>query len=130
MRFRTCCRERQCHFGPEKAVDAFASAWKSRRLHHAWLLAGPKGVGKATFAKAAATRILSEAGPAVDMPGLETPPDHPMARLVAAGSHPDFRFLERLERLTGGLARNISVDQVRSLGDLLAVTPSMSPWRS
>jgi DNA polymerase III subunit delta' len=118
-------------WGQEKAVDAFASAWKSRRLHHAWLLAGPKGVGKATFAKSAATRILSEAsGPAVDMPGLETPPDHPMARLVAAGSHPDFRFLERLERPTGGLARNISVDQVRSLGDLLAVTPSMSPWRA
>lgn len=117
--------------GQEKAVEAFASAWKSRRLHHAWLLAGPKGVGKSTFAKAAATRILSEAsGPAVDMPGLETPPDHPMARLVAAGSHPDFRFLERLERPTGGLARNISVDQVRSLGDLLAVTPSMGPWRA
>jgi DNA polymerase-3 subunit delta' len=53
-----------------------------------------------------------------------------MARLLAAGSHPDFRLLERLERPTGGLARNISVEQVRSLGDLLAVTPSMSPWRA
>ena len=38
--------------------------------------------------------------------------------------------LERLERPTGGLARNISVDQVRSLGDLLSVTPSMSAWRA
>ena len=117
--------------GQEKAVGALASGWKSRRLHHAWLLAGPKGVGKATFARAAATRILSEAaGPAVDLPGLETPPDHPIARLLAAGSHPDFRWLERLEKEKGGLARNISVDQVRSLGDLLAMTPSMSPWRA
>jgi DNA polymerase-3 subunit delta' len=117
--------------GQDRAVAAFTSAWQTRRLHHGWLLAGPKGVGKATFAKAAATRVLAEAaGPAVTLPGLEVPADHPMARLLAAGSHPDFRLLERLERPTGGLARNISVDQVRSLGDLLSVTPSMSPWRA
>ena len=117
--------------GQDKAIEAFTSAWKSGRLHHGWLLAGPKGVGKAMFAKAAATRILAEAaGPPVELPGLETPPDHPMARLLAAGSHPDFRLLERIERPTGGLARNISVDQVRSLGALLSVTPSMSAWRA
>jgi DNA polymerase-3 subunit delta' len=117
--------------GQDKSVGAFATAWKTRRLHHAWLLAGPKGVGKASFARAAATRVLAEAaGPAVDLPGLDTPADHPMARLLTAGSHPDFRWLERLEKDKGGLARNISVDQVRSLADLLAVTPSMSPWRA
>jgi len=117
--------------GQDRAADAFISAWKTRRLHHAWLLAGPKGVGKASFARAAATRVLADAaGPAIGEPGLGTPPDHPMARLMAAGSHPDFRWLERLEKEKGGLARNISVDQVRSLADLLAVTPSMSPWRA
>ena len=117
--------------GQDRAVDAFASAWQGRRLHHAWLLAGPRGVGKASFAKAAATRVLAEAaGPAIDLPDSQTPAEHPIARLLAAGSHPDFRWLERLERPTGGLARNISVDQVRSLGELLSVTPSMSPWRA
>ena len=117
--------------GQDRAVEVFSNAWASRRMHHAWLLAGPRGVGKATFARTAAARVLSDsAGPAIDLPGLETPPDHPIARLLAAGSHPDFRWLERLERQTGGLARNISVDQVRSLGNLLTVTPSMSPWRA
>ena len=117
--------------GQDKAVEQFASAWQSRRLHHAWVLAGPKGVGKASFARMAAARVLSEAaGPTVGLPGLATSPDHPIARLLAAGSHPDFRSLERLERPTGGLARNISVDQIRSLGDLLSVTPAMSAWRA
>ena len=37
--------------GQDRAVEAFTSAWSSRRLHHAWLLAGPKGVGKASFAR-------------------------------------------------------------------------------
>ncbi len=117
--------------GQDKAIDQFAGAWASRRIHHAWLLTGPRGVGKASFAAAAATRVLADAaGPEVDLPGIETPSDHRTAKLLAAGSHPDFRLLERLERPTGGLARNISVDQVRSLGDLLSVTPSQSPWRA
>ena len=46
--------------------------------------------------------MLAEgAGPAVDAPGLDVPDDHPTARLVAAGSHPD---LMRLERLAQGRA--------------------------
>lgn len=100
-------------------------------MHHAWLLAGPRGVGKASFALAAAERILAEAaGPPVTMPGLATPEEHPAGRLVSAGSHPDFRLLERLVNKSGtGLARNISVDQVRELGELFAVTPALSPWR-
>ena len=117
--------------GQDKAVGQFASAWETRRLHHAWLLVGPKGVGKASFAREAATRVLAEAaGPSVDLRSPDMPPDHPIAKLLSAGSHPDFRWVERLERPTGGLARNISVDQIRSLQDLLSVTPSMSPWRA
>ncbi|WP_309660646.1 DNA polymerase III subunit delta' [Sphingomonas sp.] len=118
--------------GHDKAVEAFDSARRSGSLHHAWLLAGPKGVGKATFARAAATRVLADAaGPKVDLPGLQTPTEHPTARLVEARSHPDMRLLERLENeKTGALARNITVDQVRGLAELFDLTPSMSPWRA
>ena len=117
--------------GQYRAVEQFASAWASRKLHHAWLLAGPKGVGKASFAHAAARRVLSQAaGPQFDAPGIETPDDHPMVKLVEAGSHPDMRWLQRLENeKTGNLARNISVDQVRELGDFMGMTAAMSPWR-
>lgn len=118
--------------GQDKAVEQFARAWERRTLHHAWLLAGPKGVGKATFARAAATRLLADAaGPAVEHPRLEVPEDHRIARLVEAGSHPDLRWLERLPKERGeGLARNITVDQVRELGDLFELTPSLSDWRA
>ena len=117
--------------GQDRAVEQFASAWASRKLHHAWLLAGPKGVGKATFAHAAARRVLADAaGPAFTLPGVEAPDDHPIVKLVEAGSHPDMRWLERLPKERGeGLARNISVDQVRSLGDLFDLSPALSPWR-
>jgi DNA polymerase-3 subunit delta' len=117
--------------GQDRAVEQFAAAWAGRRLHHAWLLAGPKGVGKASFAKAAATRLLAEAaGPPFDAPGLETPAEHPIVKLSEAGSHPDMRWLERLPREKAeGLARNISVEQVRELGAFLNLTPARSPWR-
>ena len=115
------------HDGP---VGQFLAAWAGRRLHHAWLLAGPRGVGKASFARAAALRILADAAGPESGTGLDVPADHRIARLFAAGSHPDYRALERLERPTGGLARNISVDQIRGLGSLLDVTPSLSPWRA
>jgi DNA polymerase-3 subunit delta' len=117
--------------GQNRAVEQFDSAWATRRLHHAWLLAGPKGVGKASFAKAAARRVLADAaGPAVDVPGLETPDHHPIVRLVQAGSHPDMRWLERqVNEKTGNLARNISVDQVRELGEFMGLTAALSPWR-
>jgi len=117
--------------GHDKAVEQFRRAWDSRALHHAWLLAGPRGVGKAHFARNAAVRLLAEAaGPGFDAPALESPPDHPTAKLIAAGSHPDMRWLQRLENeKTGNLARNISVDQVRELGDFMGMTAALSPWR-
>jgi DNA polymerase III subunit delta' len=117
--------------GQDRAVDQFASAWSSRKLHHAWLLAGPKGVGKATFAKSAARRVLADAaGPPSELPGIETDDEHRIVRLIEAGSHPDMRWLERLvNEKTGNLARNISVDQVRGLADLFDLSPAMSDWR-
>ena len=117
--------------GQDRAVEQFASAWASRKLHHAWLLAGPKGVGKATFARAAARRVLAEAaGSSLELPGVETPDDHPIVKLIEAASHPDMRWLERLPRERGdGLARNISVAQIRQLGEFLELTSALSPWR-
>ena len=117
--------------GQDHAVEQFASAWRSRKLHHAWLLAGPKGVGKASFAHAAARRVLAEAaGPAFDLPGIDTDGRHPIVKLVEAGSHPDMRRLERLvNEKTGNLARNISVHQVRGLAELFGLSPAMSDWR-
>src|SRR3954465_10944223 len=109
--------------GQDRAVEQFTTAWASRKLHHAWLLAGPKGVGKASFAHAAARRVLADAaGPPFDLPGIESPDDHPMVKLIEAGSHPDMRWLERLvNERTGNLARNISVDQVRALGEFMGM---------
>jgi DNA polymerase-3 subunit delta' len=118
--------------GQDRAIGRFREALDSGALHHAWLLAGPRGVGKATFARLASTRLLANAaGPPVTPPGIATPEDHPIARYLAAGSHPDFRWVEReLNDKGDALRRNISVDQVRKLGTFFNSTTSLSPWRA
>ncbi|MGA9582919.1 MAG: DNA polymerase III subunit delta' [Allosphingosinicella sp.] len=120
-------------FGHDSAIAAFRDALDSGRLHHAWLISGPQGVGKALFTAKAALRVLAKGQGTVDAPGLDVPDDHPAARFVAAGSHPDLMRLERLPKensSTGELARSISVDQVRSLQRLFNTTASLSPWRA
>lgn len=118
-------------YGHNEAVAVFRGGLADKRLHHAWLISGPEGVGKALFAAKATLRVLAEgAGPSVSTSGLDVPDEHPIAKLVEAGSHPDLMRLERLTKDSGTeLARSITVDQVRSLQRLFATTPSLSPWR-
>ena len=117
--------------GQHDAVAAFLDAARSGRMHHAWLLAGPQGVGKASFALAAARWLLADAaGPAVPKDRLDVPDEHRVASLLDAGSHPDFKLLQRLPKASSeDLARSITVDQVRGLQPLFATTPSLSPRR-
>lgn len=117
--------------GHGEPVEAFLDAHRQGRLHHAWLLTGPRGVGKALFAQQAATRLLAEAaGPAFERPGLEVPFGHPVATLVEAGSHPDLARLERtVDEKTGERARSISIEQVRRLQRLFATTGGLSSRR-
>src|SRR5215470_10229341 len=99
--------------GQEVAETAFEASRARGRLHHAWLLTGPEGVGKATFAYRAARRLLgAPADPARGVLGAS--PDHPVSRQVAARAHPDLFVLERLGD-DGKVRKVIPVDEVRGL---------------
>lgn len=127
--------------GHDAQIAAFRAATAQGTLHHAWLLVGPQGVGKAGFAEAAALRLLAEAAGPPPGDGFGVPHDHPIARYFAADSHPDFRRLERLpkepklrdqpraEWEDAERARSITIAQVRGLQGLFVTTPSLSPRR-
>ena len=87
-------RERYDLFGQETAEQSFAAAWASGRLHHAWLITGPAGVGKASFAYRAARRALGAAPDAGRGP-LGSAPDDPVCRRIEAAAHPDLLLLRR-----------------------------------
>lgn len=120
--------------GHDAEITEFRTAALGERMHHAWLIAGPKGVGKGLFARQAARWLLSyAAGPAFDGSGLEVPDDHPIAHLVDEQSHPDYRLLTRLVKegrdKVEKLARDISIDQVRAMQHVLESRPAMSDRR-
>lgn len=111
--------------GPPAA--AIEQAILSNRLHHAWLLAGPEGVGKAALAQRAAHRLLG-AKPAWDAGPLGYASDDPVARLIAANAHPDLLVLER--RIEDGkLKKGISVEDARRLPEFFAKTPAIARYR-
>ncbi|MBV7256930.1 DNA polymerase III subunit delta' [Pacificimonas sp. WHA3] len=110
--------------GHAEARAAFESAFQSGKMHHAWLLSGPRGIGKRTFATAAARMVLS-GGESFDVPEGDR-----QASAFDADAHPDFRRLERGLTKTGDrLAQNITVGQVRDFLPVLNQTPSLSAWR-
>ena len=109
--------------GHEEARGVFVDSWRGGQMHHAWLLTGPRGIGKRTFADAAARMILAGAT------DFEIAPENRHASAFDAGAHPDYRLLERRENDRGTLAQYIAVDQVRGFMPVLAQTPSLAEWR-
>ncbi|CAN5841399.1 DNA polymerase III subunit delta' [soil metagenome] len=121
--------------GHETAEKTMLAAQQSGRLHHAWMLAGPRGIGKATLAWRFARFLLCGqqqgglfGGGAPE--SLEVPADAPGRALVDARSHPDLFHLRRtLNPDTGRMRAEIAVDDVRGLGDFMHMTPAMGQWR-
>lgn len=98
--------------GQDAAIAAFTGAARDDRLHHAWLLTGPRGTGKATLAWAIARWLLSES----TSPDLSTDPDAPEARRLRALSEPRLQLIRRpWDDKAGRLSAQITVDEIRRL---------------
>ncbi len=110
--------------GHAAAKEAFLQALVSERLAHAWILAGERGIGKATFAYHAARCLLSHGS---SFNGAES---HPLLKRLDSGSHPDFMAIEPLmDEKKEEQKREISVDQVRGVKDFITHTAGESSWR-
>jgi DNA polymerase III subunit delta' len=113
--------------GHEPAEEAFEDARARGRLHHAWLLTGPEGVGKASFAYRAARRLLG-APPAPSHGLLGADPGHPVSRQIGARAHPDLLVIER-EGPDGKLRKVIPVDEARRLAEFFSKSPAAAAYR-
>jgi DNA polymerase III subunit delta' len=109
--------------GHALAWREWRAAMGSDRMHHAWILAGPKGIGKGTFARAAARALVAEDG--VHQPD---------------GAHPDVILLDPLpanddeekkrdEGKPYQTKRNISVEQIRRMQGRLVTRPTLGSRR-
>lgn len=119
--------------GQDAAQASFLESYNTGRLHHGWLMIGPRGTGKATLAYRIARFLLSQPSDEGGMFGapekpttLDTDPEHPVTRRIAARAEPSLFVLRRggagstdsdkqknLE--AGKFASDIRVDDVRKL---------------
>lgn len=115
-------------FGHDEAERLAADAFASGRMHHAWMITGPKGVGKATFAYRLARRALG-AVPAGEAP-LGTLSDDPVCRGLEALSHPDFLLIRKpYDEKRGKLRAEITVEEARRAPDFFSKSASGNAWR-
>lgn len=141
-------RENPSLFGHEAAEQKFLADFQSGKLHHAYLITGPKGIGKATFAYRMARFVLShgalssaaEQGPSLfgDMlpaapaaePKLDMSVDDPLFRRIATGSHTDLLTVTPQYDAKKGVEKaNISIEESRKVPQFLSLTPAEGNWR-
>ena len=112
--------------GHDQAWRQFSSALASGKLHHGWILAGPRGIGKARFALRAAAALVD--------------PEKRYGSMIERGAHPDILTIKRLAKEapkegeeaepSAELKRSITVDQIRRLQGSLTTRPGLAEKRA
>lgn len=116
--------------GHEEALGRAARAIRSGRPPSAWLITGPPGIGKATFAYRIARYLLAYGARDTGPGDLSVPPNDPVSLQVKAGGHPGLLVLRRpVNEKTGKLTNVLPVDEVRRLGGFFGLTSGAGGWR-
>jgi DNA polymerase-3 subunit delta' len=113
--------------GHDAAERTLVDAIHQGRMHHAWLITGPEGIGKATLAFRFARRLLAGHG---NGHSLALDPSDPVFRRVVARGHADLKTVERaVDEKTKRLKRDIAIKDVREINSFMSLTPAEGGWR-
>ncbi len=120
-------------FGHAAAEAAVLAAYRSGRVPHAFLIAGPKGIGKATLAYRLARFVLAHPDPTArevqEAKSLAVDAKHPVARRIAAQAQGDLLVIERTINEKGVLRNQIAVDDIRKTVTFFGSTAGEGGWR-
>jgi DNA polymerase III subunit delta' len=126
-------RQTTALFGHADGERALLDAYRGGRMPHAWLIGGPRGIGKATLAYRMARFVLTHPDPAAadvqSAKSLAVAAEHPVARRIAAQAQPDLLVLERTVGETGKMRQDIAVDDVRRSVAFFGSTAGEGGWR-
>lgn len=121
-------RETVSLHGQHAAEDTFLAAGKGGRLHHGWLLVGPRGVGKATLAWRIARWAV--AGMPERPDGMHMDAGDPVFRRIAALGEPRVQLCRRpWDEKTKKLRKQITVEEIRKLKGFFAMSAADGGWR-
>ncbi|MEM7427414.1 MAG: DNA polymerase III subunit delta' [Pseudomonadota bacterium] len=119
--------------GQQAAEKHLLEAYLSGKMHHAWILGGPPGIGKATLAYRMAKFVLANPDPQamlVPPDSLEVDPDDPVARRVVAQGHADLLTVTPAwDQRNKRYKTEISVTEARRASEFFARTAGEGGWR-
>ncbi|MBO9098464.1 MULTISPECIES: DNA polymerase III subunit delta' [unclassified Rhizobium] len=118
-------------FGHAEAEAFLAQSYRSGKGHHAILIEGPEGIGKATLAFRFANHVLSHPDPLM-APGEIADPDPAsvVSHAIASGASHNLLYLARpVDEKTGKVKSAITVDEVRRAGKFFSQTSGTGNWR-
>lgn len=115
-------------WGHDDAQATFIDSLASGRFAHAWLISGPRGIGKATLAFRFARALLAHGQGARS---LDMSPSDPVFLRIKAGTHGNLKVLERGFQKSNPTKRAeiIDVAEVRAVGDFLSMSSAEGGWR-
>src|ERR1700733_14245262 len=120
-------------FGHRDAEQALLNAYRSERLHHAWLFGGCLGIGKATLAYRMARFVLAHpdgaSKEARNAANLAIEPSHAVFRQIERSVHPDCIIVEHTIDDEGKARKTIGVDEIRNLSRHVLNTAGAGGWR-
>ena len=118
-------------FGHEQAASFLAETYATGHMHHALLLEGPPGIGKATLAFRFARHVLNHPEPRTAPAEIADPPENDaVTRQLASGASHNLLHLTRpYDAKTGRVRTAITVDEVRRAGHFLSQTSGTGNWR-
>lgn len=127
-------RETTILVGHGLAEQALLEAYRSGRMHHGWILAGERGIGKATLAFRLARFVFAHPDPSAPevamAEDLSVPAERKEAHLVAIGAHPNLLHLQREWDEKNGRYRTVlPVDSIRRITPFLGTTAGEGGWR-
>ncbi len=117
--------EERPFIGQDAAWNEWMAALSSQRMHHAWLLSGPKGLGKRFFARSAAAELVRRPGEA-----LSDPAKHPDILVLERQPKDEKEAAKRAEGKDFESKRNVTVDEIRAMQQRLTTRPTLGDKRA
>lgn len=125
-------------YGHDAAQQAFVEAHGDGKLHHAWLITGPRGIGKATLAWRMARFLAADTGTEAGLFGdtlpasasLQMDPNEPVFRQTVQLSHPGIALCRRAwDDKAKRLRTELTVDEIRKLKSHFSMSAAEGGWR-
>lgn len=120
--------------GHQAQITAVETSFESGKMHHAWLLTGPKGIGKSVFAKQLAAAIIAHDDGQSALFGDKTPfsmayeSGNQTMRQVLQSAHPDFLSIAPIDE-DKNKSGTIKVEQIRELTPFFSHKSANGGWR-